>query len=38
MQNPLKKTNTFLRRKSDLLRDYVTGGMALTMFGLFLAH
>ncbi|CAD8072359.1 unnamed protein product [Paramecium primaurelia] len=37
MQNPLKKSRTFLRRKTDLLRDYLTGGTALLLFGLFIS-
>lgn len=37
MQNPLKKSRTFLRRKTDLLRDYLTGGASLLIFGLFIS-
>ena len=27
MNNPLRSKNTYLRKKSDLLRDYITGGI-----------
>ena len=29
MNNPLRSKNTYLRKKSDLLRDYVTGGIII---------
>ncbi|CAD8121307.1 unnamed protein product [Paramecium sonneborni] len=37
MQNPLNKSRTFLRRKTDLLKDYLAGGTALLLFGLFIS-
>lgn len=36
MLNPLKKKNTYLRRKSELLKDYLTVGIGFTLFGLFI--
>ncbi|KAM3135780.1 hypothetical protein pb186bvf_012177 [Paramecium bursaria] len=29
MNNPLRSRNKYLRKKSDLLRDYVTGGIII---------
>ena len=29
MNNPLRSKSTYLRKKSDLLRDYVTGGIVI---------
>lgn len=38
MFNPLKKKNTYLRRKTELLKDYLTVGIGLTIFGVFIYH